>query len=46
MKDRSKRLRDVEEIKKHSFFKSINWKTVQERDLEPPFIPVRIIIIT
>jgi len=31
--------KDVEEIKKHYFFKTLNWDSVYKRQLTPPFIP-------
>jgi hypothetical protein len=29
----------VDEIKKHPFFKKINWKVAFERGMLPPFVP-------
>ena len=28
-----------DEIKTHSFFKKINWKTMEKREAQPPFKP-------
>ena len=30
---------DAEEIKQHPWFKTIDWKLLLEKKLEPPFIP-------
>ena len=30
---------DAEEIKKHAFFKDINWEKLTKRDIRPPFVP-------
>jgi serine/threonine protein kinase len=41
-KDKAERLgtkRDVEEIKEHEFFASINWTLLDQRLVEPPFVP-------
>lgn len=41
-KDKSERLgshADVQDIKQHSFFKSIDWEQLEQRKIKPPFIP-------
>lgn len=30
---------DAEEVKRHPFFKTINWKDLLDRKLKPPFVP-------
>eukprot|EP01084_Bolivina_argentea_P099901 179504_1 len=30
----------VEEIKKHMFWKDLNWKLLAEREIKPPFVPI------
>jgi hypothetical protein len=44
-KDPKKRLgynpaKDIETIKKHRFFRNINWKKLEARELEPPIQPL------
>ena len=31
--------RDAEEIKSHPFFAEVDWKLLQEKKIDPPFIP-------
>ena len=38
-KSPQKRLTDIEEIQKHTFFTGIDWCRAEKKQLEPPFIP-------
>lgn len=41
-KDKRKRLgaiEDAEEIKRHDFFKPINWTDLESKNIPPPFNP-------
>lgn len=39
-KNPEKRLTDFEIVKKHRFFRKINWKDIENREFEPPIIPI------
>lgn len=38
-RDPTRRLGVVGNIRSHSFFKSINWQSLERREVEPPFKP-------
>lgn len=41
-KDKCERLgihSDVQEVKQHQFFKSIDWDLLEQRKVQPPFLP-------
>lgn len=40
-RDPTKRLgaKGIEEIKKHKFFKKVNWKKLYNKEVKPPFVP-------
>jgi serine/threonine protein kinase len=39
-KNPQKRLSNVESLKKHPFFRKINWKDIAERKFDPPIVPI------
>lgn len=39
-KSPQKRLTDIEALKKHPFFRNVNWKDILERNFEPPIVPI------
>jgi serine/threonine protein kinase len=39
-KSPEKRLTDFEKLKKHPFFRKIDWAKIEQRDFEPPIVPV------
>ena len=39
LKDNQKRLQNVEEIKSHPFFKSVDWNKAKDKKIAPPYVP-------